>query len=261
MIYFRDQHWLPVHGYNQFEALIQTDDRKREDVFWMLRLRCVAGGAQWRRVRHWERPSLWLQISSFKPRLRDWRDLEQLNFWNLDDDVDEGGFPRFPPPSGCLEVDFFPESCRKDAPHESSFLNDAIWRVAGRDGGCFTVELAAFADGRNILGQLAAQEVKVTPDGREERSEPDADFWKKNAGLYLVEEIPFGIVTVRVPRNVRAPEAYALRRAQELVGVGTPEHINVRDHWKSSERHKQNCPENIRQDIFVELHFNGFYED
>lgn len=256
MIYFRDHHWLPVHGYNQFEALIQTDDRKREDVFWMLNFRCVAGGAQWRRVRHWERPSLWLQISSFKPKLRDWRDLELLNFWNLDDD-DEAF--TYPPPGGCLDVDFYPKA-GSDA-REHSFLNDVIWRVAGRDGGCFTVELAAFADGRNILGQLAAQEVKVTPDGREEHSEPDTDFWKQNAQLYLVEEIPFGIVTVRVPRNVRDPEAYALCRAQELVGVSTPEHINVRDHVKMSERHKRNCPENIRQDIFVELHFNGYYED
>src|SRR5665213_3055597 len=99
VIYFRDHHWLPVHGYNQFEALIQTDDRKREDVFWMLNFRCVASGAQWRRVRHWERPSLWLQISSFKPKLRDWRDLELLNFWNLDDD-DEAF--TYPPPSGLL---------------------------------------------------------------------------------------------------------------------------------------------------------------
>lgn len=258
MVYFRDQHWLPVHGHNQIEALIQTDDRKREDVFWMLRLRCVAGGAQWRRVQYWERPSLWLQISSFKPKLRDWRDLELLNFWNLDDDDEALAFR---PPGGFLDVDFFPESCRSGAPQESSFLNDAIWRVAGRDAGWFTVELAAFADGRNILGQLAAQEVKVTPDGREEREEPDAEFWKKNAELYLVEEIPFGIVTVRVPRNVRDPETYALRRAQELVGVGVPEHINVRDHWKANARLNQTCPETIWQDIFVELHFNGFYED
>jgi hypothetical protein len=258
VIYFRDHHWLPVHGYNLFEALIQTEDRKREDVFWTLRLRCVAGGPQWRRVRHWERPSLWLEISSFKPKLRDWRDLEHLNFWNWEEEDDPLTFIG---PGGLLDVDFFPESYRAGAPHESSFLNDAIWRVAGRDGGCFTVELAAFADGRNILGQLTAQEVKVTPDGREERAEPDADFWKNNAELYLVENVPFGIVTVRAPRNVRNPEAYALRRAQELVGVGVPEHIDVRDHWKSSERHKQNCPENIRQDIFVELHFNGFYED
>jgi hypothetical protein len=43
---WRKYHWLPVHGYSRFDALIQTDDRKREDVFWMLDFRCVAGGAQ-----------------------------------------------------------------------------------------------------------------------------------------------------------------------------------------------------------------------
>ena len=133
--------------------------------------------------------------------------------------------------------------------------------MAGRVAGWFTVELAGFADGRSLLDQLTAREVCVTPDGREERTEPDADFWKKNAELYFVENVPFGVVTVRVPRNARDPEAYARRRAGALIGVGEPEHVNVRDHLKSSERHKRDCPEGIRQDIFVELHFNGFYED
>jgi hypothetical protein len=48
VIYFRNYHWLPVHGYTRFDALIQTDDQKREDVFWMLDFRCEAGGAEWR---------------------------------------------------------------------------------------------------------------------------------------------------------------------------------------------------------------------
>jgi hypothetical protein len=256
VIYFRDYHWLPVQGYTRFDALIQTDDQKREDVFWMLDFRCEAGGAEWRRVKHWERPSLWLQIHSFKPKLRDWRDLEQLNFWNLE--LDDDPFI-YPPPGGLLDVDFYPK-CGSDE-REHSFINDVIWRVARREGGWFTVELAGLADGQSLLEQLNAKEVPVTPDGREERAGPEADFWKKNAELYLVEDIPFGTVTVRTPRNVRDPEAYALRRARALIGVDEPEHIDVTDHLKSSDRVQQQCPENIRQDIFVELHFNGFYED
>lgn len=254
MIHFRDQHWLPVHGYTRFDALIQTDDQKREDVFWMLDFRCVAGGAQWRRVREWERPSLWVQISSFKPKLRDWTDLEHLDFWNWEEEIDPLSYID---PSGMLEVDFYPKCGSEEREH--SFLHDGIWRVAGREGGWFTVELAAFADGRNVLEQLNALETRVTPDGREERA--GEDFWKKHADLYFVENVPFGTVTVRAPRNVRDPEAYALRRARELIGVGEPEHIDVTDHLKSSERRQKECPENIRQDIFVELHFNGFYED
>jgi hypothetical protein len=254
MIYFRDQHWLTVQGATRFDVLINTDDRKREDVFWMLNLHCVAGGAMWRRVQTWKRPSLRLQISSFKPKLHHWTDLEHLNFWNLNAEGDS-----FISAGGMLDVDFYPKAGSEK--RENSFVNDAIWRVAGRDGGWFTVELAAFADGRSLLDQLMGSEVKVTADGRDERAEPDAEFWKQNAELYLVEEVPFGTVTVRVPRNVRDAEEFAVRRARALIGVGEPEHIEVTDYLKTNERHKQDCPENIRQDIFVELHFNGFYED
>jgi hypothetical protein len=256
MIYFRDFRWLPVAGFTRFDALINTDDQKPEDVFWMLDLRCTAGGAEWRRVKHWERPSLWLQLHGFQPKLRHWTDLEHLNFWNFEPEEDEMSLYG---PGGGLNVEFYPEGGSKEREH--SFLNDAIWRVAGRDGGWFTVELAAVADGRSLLDQLTAREVKVTPDGREERAEPDAEFWKKHAELYLVENIPFGTITVRVPRNVRDPETYALRRARTLAGVDEPEHIQVTDHLKSNQRHQRECPENIRQDMFVELHFNGFYED
>ena len=255
MIYFRDYQWLTVRGYTQFHALISTEDQKREDVFWVLNLRCIAGGPQWRRVKYWERPSLWLEISSIKPKLRNWTDLELLNFWNLEEEEDEFTFIG---PRGALDVDFYPKAGSEE--RETSFVTDAIWRVAGREGGWFTVELAAFADGESLLDQLTAREVKVTPDGREERDEPDADFWKQHAELYLVEAVPFGTVTVRVPRNARDPEAFALRRARALVGVGEPEHIDVRDHLKSHQRGKTPCPENIQQDVFVELHFNGYYE-
>ena len=256
MVYFRDYHWLPVHGYNQFEALINTECRKPDDVFWFINFRCVAGGAPWRRVAHYDRPSLWLEISGFKPKLRDWRDLESLKFWNWEEEDEETFCPAAP--CGYFDVDFFPG--RGTDQREHSFLNDAIWRVTGRDGGWFTVELAACADGRNVFGRLK-DGVKVTVDGREEGPEPEAEFWKKNADLYLIEEIPFGTISVRTPRNVRNPEAYALRRAHELIGIDRPEHIVVRDHWKSSQRHHHECPETIRDDIFVELHFNGFYED
>ena len=63
-------------------------------------------------------------------------------------------------------------------------------------------------------------------------------------------------VTVRVPRNSRDPEAHALARARALVGVDEPEHIDVTDFNKL-----EKSSENIRDDIYVELHFNGYFED
>jgi len=256
MIYFRDYHWLPVQGYSRFDALIQTDDHQREDVFWMLDFRCVAAGPEWRRVREWERPTLWLAVNGFKPKLRSWRDLGTLNYWNWEEEMAEDEVFG---PSGWLDVAFYPKGGSPEG--EKSFVSDGIWRVAGREGGWLTVELAAFADGRSLMELLQGLPVQVTPDGREDRPEPDLDFWKQNAQIYLLENIPFGTVTVRVPRNVRDAEAYAVRRARALIGVDEPEHIQVQDFLKIHERHPEQCPENIRQDLFVELHFNGYYED
>ena len=76
-----------------------------------------------------------------------------------------------------------------------------------------------------------------------------------NAELYLIENVPFGTVTVQVPRNARDPEAHALARARALIGVDEPEHIEVRDWY---EREKPS--ETLKDDLYVELHFNGFYE-
>ena len=68
--------------------------------------------------------------------------------------------------------------------------------------------------------------------------------------------MPFGTVSVRVPRNARDPEAPALARARALVGVDEPEHIDVTDYFKLEKSSKD-----LHDDIYVELHFNGFYED
>ena len=257
MICFRDYQWLLVHGASRFSALINTDDQKPDDVFWSLDIQCVAGGAVWRRVGSMKRPRLTLEISSFKPHLHHWTDLEKLNFWNTDDD--EGDCLTPGPACGWLDADFCPRGWGANAPCENSFLSDGIWRVAARDGGWLTVELAAVGGKQSIPQLLAEHEELVTAGGQWQQ--PDADFWKTRAEFYLLEEIPFGTVTVRVPRNVRDPEAYAVGRARKLTGTGEPEHIEVTDHLKRSERYKQDCPESIGQDIYVELHFNGFYED
>jgi phosphoribosylformylglycinamidine (FGAM) synthase PurS component len=73
--------------------------------------------------------------------------------------------------------------------------------------------------------------------------------------VYLIENIPFGQVTVKVPHNVRDPEAYAVGRARQLIGVNEPEHIDVTDfnQW-------ENSTPSLRDEVYVELHFNGFYE-
>lgn len=245
MLHFRELDWLLVPGASRLTAWIRPKDRTHEDIDWELSLHYVAGGAKWRRVQSFHRPRASLAVLNFKPRVRRWTELARASFWEIA--PMEEAFPD----SGVLDVEYSPGA---EPERERSFLNDHIWRVAGRDGRFLTVELAAFADGRNFLKEMLGME--VTPDGREERAERDAEFWKENAQLYLIENVPFGMVTVQVPRNAPDTEAYALGRARTLLGLEMPEHMEVSDFTHSAKAH-----ESIRGDLYVHMHFNGHYED
>ncbi|MBV9128509.1 MAG: hypothetical protein JO117_10540 [Verrucomicrobia bacterium] len=257
MLSFRDYQWLRVNGASRFDAYIPLEARTREDVCWFLSLSYVAAGAAWRRVQQWNRPSLWLQISNFKAPARAWTDLERLNLWTLPGPELEDDWDWYYKANGMLEVTFDPK--RGPAAREDSFINDHIWRVAAREDRWLTVELAAFADRADIWGRLPEERVTVTPEGGiEERVEPDTEFWRQNATLYLVENVPFGTATVLVPRNARDPESYALARARELVGgVGEPEHIDIDDFA----RQVPGTDKPHHRDLSVILHFHGYYED
>jgi hypothetical protein len=244
-------------GATSFNAYISMSARKREDVMWTLNLRYIAAGASWRRVHGWQRPSLWIEVNFFQAPTPSWTGLERSCFWNLPDP--EMSFNDYivdyKSPAGGIEAHYYPARGSKE--DEQLELYEVVWGVAARHGRWFTVELAALYDGRDTHRQLREQPVVVTPEGKEEPADPDAEFWKKNATFYLVEEIPFGTVMVRVPRNARDAEAYALSRAQELVGdLPLPQYIDVHDN-KSAKKPDEL---GLADDLFVTLHFNGYYE-
>lgn len=243
MLYFQEHEWMPVPGATRFSAWIRPQDQSPDDIYWSLYLSYMARGPQWLRVKGPERPSLYLNVAGFHPRLRHWTDLQQANFWELPgDDLDW-------PPGGSLYVDY--SSC-DGAEDDDLTINDHLWRVAGRDGRFFTVEMAAFADARELSAGIPP--TPVLPDGTPDESAA-AEFWKQNAQLYLIEQVPFGTVIVQVPRNARDLEAYAMSRAHALLGLERPEHIDLRDHSR-----RRDATENIARDIFVHLHFNGYYQ-
>ena len=246
MLYFRDYHWLLVNGYSHFNAFITSQHRGREDVTWFLNLRYEAGGAAWRRVRH--RPQVWLDLSSFQGPAATWRDLEQLNFWEPDADDEPWAFHR----QGFLDFSFYPRGDEEGI--DPATMGDHVWRVAARDGRWFTIELAVLpADfDEEDLEDLPAL---VTPDGEEVAASAEPN-WKGVAELYLIERIPFGTVTVRVPRNARDPATYAFARAQELIGgLGEPEKVSISDHSKY-----EKGDDDLKRDLYVELQFHGRYE-
>lgn len=161
----------------------------------------------------------------------------------------------YQPPGGGIEAHYYPKGGSKN--HEQLPLDDVVWRVAARDGRWFIVELAALFDGHQTRRDLQERPVAVTTDGKTQTAEPDAEFWKKHAAFYLVENIPFGTVTVRVPQNARDPETYALSRAQELIGgLPLPQYVEVSERREP----KKDDVLGVYSDLFVILHFNGYYE-
>jgi hypothetical protein len=258
VLYFRNVPWLCVRGgATCFTAYITVSARKREEVMWSIDLRYVAAGAAWRRVHEWERPSLWIDVDHFQAPAARWSDLEQACYWDLPEP--EMSFHDYmmdyESPAGGIEAHYYSRCGTKE--DEQLELYEVVWRVAARRGRWFTVEMAALYDGRETQRELREQPVVVTPDGKEEPAETDAEFWKRHATFYLVEEIPFGTVMVRVPRYARDPETYAYSRAQELIG-GLPlaQHIEVHQNHDD----KEPDPLGLHDDLFVILHFNGYYE-
>ncbi len=226
--------------------------RTAADIHWELNLFYVAGGAPWRRVDFSDRPMLVLYLPSFRPQLRTWHDLERMNFWNPDrgDDDDLCG------PAGWLEIEF---TDRPGMTKPDRSLNlETIWRVAVRDGARFTVELVGCANGFNDLrGEMPAVFPMAASPTIRRRSR---EYWKGKAELYLVEEVPFGLVTVQVPRNSRDAVGQVLGRAKSLLRLGEPEHIIVRDFAAQQD---QNLDPRLRSDgdLYVDLHYHGYYED
>ena len=93
-------------------------------------------------------------------------------------------------------------------------------------------------------------------DGEEAAElEPDEDFWRKNAQLYLVENVPLGVIRVAVPRNGGEPVAAARRKAKALLGLDAVEHVAV---WDLAQRRDEFAPH--AADKSVTLHYHGKYE-
>ena len=254
MLSYRDHHWLLIHGPSRFSAAIGSGTRTPEDVWWYLELHYVAGGPQWRRVRSYQRPQFHLSVG-FHLKERKWTSLEEVNFWNTKKD---GGSPlaRLLGEMACMCDLYYKESPDTEAVM-TSFCH-CNWRVIERDGARFSVELAADESAQLLLREPPKSEVVVLPDGTEETiRETEDESWKANVHVYAMEQVPFGLVRVKVPRNAGDVVAFAQARARHLLGLTKqPEHVVVSDFASSD----SDCP-TIKDELHVNLHYHGRHEE
>lgn len=200
MLRYRDYDWALVHGESRFEAHFTRRRDGDGGLMWWLRMEYVATGAEWRRCAELDRPHFSLEISSFAVKPGDWRNLREVNHWNAAHTDD---FPEVMK-CGWLQAEFV-SSCREDRERAFTDFGEANWRVVGMDEPLVTVEICGDTEEGNAL--LGTPEMAATAPGGHGGADEPAGY----AGheLYLLETIPFGMVTVQVPRNAPDPLAYA----------------------------------------------------
>lgn len=255
MLHFQNQPWMLRHGVSRIGARIHPDTREPDEVHWQIDLTYANAAACWRRVQWPRRPVVALELACFKLPGRSWRSLEHANYWNLPDNEDA-----YVSAAGIVNTTLYLNGMHRP-PSLTECGGESSWRVIQREGAIFTLELSILPENGPRPPPAESKPVLVTPDGDNDTapSEPDpADaFWRENAELYLIEDVPFGIVTVRTPRNVRDPEAYAIARARQLIQVpAEPEHIDTRDFARPGKEFR-----GTSGDLYVQLYYHGYHQE
>ena len=192
-----------------------------EEVHWQVDLHYIAGGPAWRRVKSWLRPTLRFCVYGFRPRTSRWEDLEGQGFDSDSDDCEGTG--------GTLFI-------------ETTHLNSPEWRFGAhrlqfirRQGFWFTTELIAAPEEAPICGSgIAAEDqglvnaattVQAHSQGGSKHSYLDSSGQDITSGdadaqtMYIIEDLPFGLVEVAAPANAPHPERYGRARARALTGL------------------------------------------
>ena len=203
--------WLLDARDSPIQARIGPACRTSDEVHWQVDFQYIVAGREWRRVKSWLRPTLRFCVYGFQPALDSWQDLEGQSFSS-----EEGGC------GGTL----FLESTRWDV--TGDWLNLCAHRLqfVRRRGFWFTTELVASpAEQRPASATSLATASVGGYDGASRdmsiacERDPDA--------IYMVEDLPFGLVEVAAPANTRRPEHYAHARANALVGLDGSAEMDV----------------------------------
>jgi hypothetical protein len=211
MLRYAGYTWLLDARDSPIQARIGPGCRTHDEVHWQVDFHYIAAGREWRRVKSWLRPTLRFCVYGFQPAMESWQDLEGQSFSS-----DDSGF------GGTL----FLESTRWDV--TGDWLNLCAHRLqfVKRRGFWFTTELVASPANRRPASMASLATASV--GGNEASSFDNAiDCEPDPSALYMVEDLPFGLVEVAAPANSRRPEHYASTRAHDLIGIEASAEVEI----------------------------------
>jgi len=212
MLRYSGYTWLLDTRDSPIQARIGPGCRTRDEVHWQVDFHYIAAGREWRRVKSWLRPTLHFCVYGFQPPAETWQDLEGQTFSS--DESGTGG--------GTL----FLESTRWDITGDWLSLCAHRLQFVRRRGFWFTTELVVSPTERRPASTLSLATAGCSAD--EDSSFDSAVACEQDpAAIYMVEDLPFGLVEVAAPANSRSPEKYAEARARALTGFNTAADIDV----------------------------------
>jgi hypothetical protein len=216
MLQYGGYTWLLDVRDSPIQARIGPGCRTADEVHWQVTLHYIAAGREWRRVKSWLRPTLRLCVYDFRPTGGQWQHLEGQAF-NSDEEN-----------SGTL----FIETTNACAPRTE--LNCGAYRLqfVRRSGFWFTTELVALPHKREpSLAASSSLNVHsfpfTVPANDAEPNLLSDDEPQGGDSIYVVEDIPFGLVEVAAPCNARCPQQYASARARALLGLTSPSDFDI----------------------------------
>lgn len=255
MLRYRDQVWLLNRMRTRIEVWVPTGEEARTKPAFDVELEYHAGGAEWLGVDLSQRPHLTVRVGWFQPEVTDWRKLKGVSFWHP---MPDDGFLLLPR-RGVAEIRLrHPMETPARRLHTDTTAH--AFRFMQRDGPFFLMELATLADGTSIYRAEAEDvAVPVGPDGTPVPVETDEAFWRRvQPQLYLIEEVPFGLVTVRLPHNSRQPEAQAKAIVRRWLNCGEPDWVEVWNFWEPGKGLRESQTDDW---LWIKLHYGGDWRD
>jgi hypothetical protein len=205
MLQYGGYTWLLDVRDSPIQARIGPSCLSADEVHWQVDLQYIAAGRAWRRVKSWLRPTLRFCVYGFCPGATGWEDLEGQCFNSDDDNCGSAGT-------------LFVETTHWKTPGTELSFGPHRLQFVKRRGFWFTTELVALPTGAQRTPTRTRVAALANGNSDEPLEVPIGEAHDQS-GIYLVEDLAFGLVEVAAPVNARDPQRFAHAKAESLTGI------------------------------------------